>query len=130
MKHDRAKHTVLPLSKFGLMQITRQRVRPELNIQNSEVCPTCNGTGKIQASIVAADLLETAIDFVVAKQNESGITIQLHPFLHAYFTKGLISKQVKWYMKYHSWIKLEEDSSLGLSEFKFRNKAGEKIELS
>jgi ribonuclease G len=129
MKADRAKHTVLPLSKFGLMQITRQRVRPELNIQNSEVCPTCNGTGKIQASIVAADLLESAVDFVVAKQNERGITIQLHPFLEAFFTKGIPSKQMRWYLKYHTWIKLESDSSLGLSEFKFRNKAGEKIEL-
>lgn len=129
MSADRAKHTVLPLSKFGLMQITRQRVRPELNIQNSEVCPTCNGTGKIQASIAASDLLEQAIDFVVAKQNERGVSIRLHPFLYAYFTKGLISKQVRWYMKYSSWIKLEEDSSLGLSEFKFRNKQGEPIEL-
>lgn len=129
MKNDRAKHTVLPLSKFGLMQITRQRVRPELNIQNSEVCPTCNGTGKIQASIAAGDLLEAAIDFVVAKQNERGVTIQVHPFIHAYFTKGLMSQQVRWFLKYQTWIKLEQDSSLGLSEFKFRNRAGDRIEL-
>lgn len=130
MEADRAKHTILPLSKFGVMQITRQRVKPEMNIANSEVCPTCNGTGKIQASLVIADLVETAIEFVVKKQNEKGITLMLHPFLAAYFTKGLPSRQWKWFMKYSTWIKVGQDSSLGLMDFKITNKQGVPISLS
>jgi ribonuclease G len=64
------------------------------------------------------------------KQNEKQLTISLHPFLHAYFTKGMISRQVKWFLKYKKWVKLETDSSLALLEYHFRNKAGGEIELS
>jgi ribonuclease G len=129
MKADRSKFTVLPLTKFGLMQITRQRVRPEMNIVTKEKCPTCAGTGKISASILVSDQVERNLDFIMRKQNEKKITIVLHPFLHAYFTKGLMSKQVKWFMKYHTWVKLREDSSLGLTSFKFFNRNEEEIEV-
>jgi len=128
METDRAKHTVLPLSKFGLMQITRQRVKPEMNIANTELCPSCNGTGKIQASISVSDKLEESIDFVVAKQNEKGLTVSVHPFLYAYFTNGL-AKKWKWFQKYGFGVKLEQDSSLGLMDYKIRNKAGEVIQI-
>ncbi len=70
MKDDRSKHTVLPLSKFGLLQITRQRVRPELNIATREVCPTCNGTGQITAAISIADQIEKTLDHILTAQNE------------------------------------------------------------
>lgn len=130
MATDRAKHTILPLSKFGVMQITRQRVKPEMNIANMEVCPTCNGTGKIQASLVVADMVEQAVEFVVKKQNEKGITLMLHPFLAAYFTKGLPSQQWRWFMKYNTWIKVEQDSSLGLMDIKIKNKQGVLINLN
>ncbi|MTI29689.1 Rne/Rng family ribonuclease [Xanthovirga aplysinae] len=129
MKTERSKFTVLPLSKFGLMQITRQRVRPEMNIVTREKCPTCGGTGKISASILVSDQIERNLDFVMRKQNEKNITISLHPFLFAYFTKGLISIQVKWFFKYYNWIKLIQDSSLGLTSFKFYNRNGEEIEV-
>jgi ribonuclease G len=129
MVPDRAKHTVLPLSKFGLMQITRQRVRPEMNIVTVEVCPTCNGTGKVQASIAAEDMLESAVASVLGSQNEKNITIEIHPFLHAYFTKGIMSRQVKWFIEYKTWVKLVIDSSLGLAEFRIKNKKGETIEI-
>ena len=61
MSKDRAKHNILPLSKFGLMQITRQRVRPEMEIATSEVCPTCFGKGKIKSSFLFTDTLERKI---------------------------------------------------------------------
>ncbi|MBC8110343.1 MAG: Rne/Rng family ribonuclease, partial [Verrucomicrobia bacterium] len=86
MKNDRSKFTVLPLSKFGLMQITRQRVRPEVNIGTGEICPTCGGTGKITASIMVSDQVETTLDYILSKQNEKNISIVLHPYLHGYFT--------------------------------------------
>jgi len=129
MKADRSKSTILPLTKFGLMQITRQRVRPEQNIATLEKCPTCNGTGTITASILVSDLIEQNLDYVLNKQNEKTVTIAVHPYLHAYFTSGLPSIRMKWFMKYLKWIKIETDSSLGVTEFKFRNKLGEEIEV-
>ena len=129
MKPDRSKFTILPLTKFGLMQITRQRVRPEMNIVTREVCPTCDGTGTIQASVLVTDVIESNLDYILTKQNERGISIAMHPFLYAYYTKGWYSKQMQWYAKYKTWVKLVKDSSLGIVNFKFFNKSGETIEI-
>ncbi len=130
MRLDRAKNTVLPLTKFGLMQITRQRVRPELNIITKEICPTCGGTGKIAPTLLVSDQIEKNIEYVLLKQNEKELTIAAHPFVHAFFTKGIISRRVKWFLKYKRWVRMEVDSSLGLVDYHFYNKAGEQIELS
>ncbi len=127
--HDRSKHTVLPLSKFGLMQITRERVRPQMNIATKEVCPTCNGTGSITASILITDQIENHIEHLFVKQNEQNLVLALHPFLYAYYTKGIISKRVKFFFKYKKWVNLVKDSSLGITEFHFLNKDGEEIHL-
>ena len=129
MESDRAKHTVLPLSKFGLMQITRERVRPQMNIATKEVCPTCNGTGKINASILVTDQIESNIQHLFEKQNEKKLVLALHPFLYAYYTKGFISKRVKMYFKYKRWVEMVKDSSLGITEFHFLNRDGEEIDL-
>ena len=129
MKEDRAKHTVLSLTRFGLMQITRQRVRPELNITTREACPACEGTGKVSATILVSDQIEKDIADILNTQNEKGITIAVHPFLHAYFTKGIFSRRWKWYRKFHAWVKIEKDSSLALSAYNFYNKRGEQIEI-
>lgn len=130
MKADRSKFTILPLTKFGLMQITRQRVRPELNIVTRETCPTCGGTGTIQASVLVTDIIEHNLEYILTKQNERGVQVMLHPFLHAYFTKGPWSRQMQWFWKYKSWVTLIKDSSLGVVDFKFHNKFGEEIELA
>ncbi len=129
LKEDRSKTTVLPISKFGLMQITRQRVRPEMNITTQEQCPSCGGTGKIDASIAIAEHIEKYIQVVLETQNEQGITLFVHPYLHAYFTIGLLSRRLKWWIKYRQWVKLLKDSSIGVTEFKFINNQGDKIEL-
>ena len=129
MKEDRAKNTILPLSKFGLMQITRQRVRPEMNIATKEQCPTCAGTGKVSATILVSDQIEKNLELILSTQNEKGLTMTVHPFLQAYFTKGVFSKRWEWYKKYHTWVKIERDSSLGISDYSFHNKLGEEIEL-
>jgi len=120
MKDDRSKFTILPLTKFGLMQITRQRVRPELNITTIETCPTCNGSGKISASILVSDLVEENLEHLLLKQNEKNVTLSVHPFLHAYFTKGIINQRMKWFFKYNQWIGVEQDSSLAIQIFKQR----------
>jgi len=127
---DRAKHTVLPLSKFGLMQITRERVRPQMNIVTKEACPTCNGTGKIMASILVTDQIEKNIEHLFTKQNEKHLALALHPFLYAFYTKGFISQRMRWYLKYRNWVTLVKDSSLAITEFKFLNRDGEEFELS
>lgn len=129
MKNDRSKFTILPLTKFGLMQITRQRVRPELNIVTGETCPMCGGTGKITASILVADQIEHNLDYILSKQNEKGASLILHPYLFAYFTSGFPSRRMKWFFKYKRWIKLIEDTSLGIMEYKFKNQFGEDIEV-
>lgn len=129
LKKDKAKSVVLPLSKFGLLQITRQRVRPELNIKTSEVCPNCGGSGKISASIAIADVITGNVEHILTKQNESGITLSLHPYLFAYFTQGFPSIRMKWWLKTKKWVKIQKDSSLGMTQFTFQNKMGEYIEI-
>ena len=130
MQDDRAKHTILPLTKFGLMQITRQRVRPELNIKTLEDCPTCGGTGRVSASILISDLIESNLEYICTKQNERGISLTVHPYLHAFFTKGLLSKRVRWFFKYGQWIKIQAETALPLNQFVFRNKEGVDIEVN
>ncbi len=127
MASDRARHTVLPLSKFGLMQITRQRIRPVTNIDILEQCPVCYGTGKIKPAILFEENLDNMIDFLLQKQVETQITIEVHPILYAYLTKGLISKQVKWFMKYKKWIRLKQNNDVHLLHYKFYNKDMEEI---
>lgn len=129
MASDRAKHTVLPLSKFGLMQITRQRVRPELAVSTMETCPTCNGTGTISSSLNVGETIEQNLDFIMQKQNESGVTLAVHPYLYAYFTEGLFSRRMHWLLKYKKWIGLQKDSSLGILDYRFKNRAGDEIEI-
>ena len=130
MMDDKAKSTVLPLSKFGLMQITRERVRPQMNIITKETCPTCNGTGKITASILTSDLIEKNIEHLLVKQNEKNLVLAVHPYLHAYFTSGLISQRMRWYFKFKRWVGVIVDTSLAVTEFKFLNKEGEEIQLN
>jgi len=130
MQDDRSKFTILPLTKFGLMQITRQRVRPELNITTMETCPTCSGSGKINASILVSDQVEENLEHLIMKQNEKGITLTVHPYLYAYFTKGIINQRMKWFFKYTQWIGVEQDSSLAITDFRFLNKEGEGIQIT
>jgi ribonuclease G len=78
---------------------------------------------------IVTDLIENNLDYILSKQNESGISIVLHPFIYAYYREGLISKQMKWFLKYRIWVKLIKDSSIGITEFHFLNKLGDEIEI-
>lgn len=129
MVGDRAKYTILPLTKFGLMQITRQRVRPIVNVNTLETCPTCSGTGNIAASINIADQIENTLEYLVTKQKEKKVTIIVHPFLYSYYTSGLISKRLKWFFMYKKWISINQDTTLGLIEYKFLDINDEEIDL-
>ena len=126
---DRAKHTILPPSKFGLVQITRQRVRPEMNIVTNEKCPACDGTGEIKASIILMDDIENNLNYILNEQNEKGISLCVHPYIEAYIKKGLISIQWKWFFKFNKWVKVKAIASYYLTEFHFLNSKEEEIKL-
>ena len=100
MQKDRARHNILPLSKFGLMQITRQRVRPVMDVDVDETCPTCFGSGKIRSSILFTDQLERKIDRLVNKVGVKKFYLHVHPYVAAYINKGFISLKRKWQLKY------------------------------
>lgn len=129
MRTDRAKHSILPMSRFGLVEITRQRVRPEINITTSELCPSCNGTGKIQASILVVDEVVNNVDFLMKQNKEKILTLHVHPFVDAYLKKGFPNYPMKWFMKYRKRVKVIEDNSLPFTTVRYYNERGEEINL-
>jgi ribonuclease G len=124
MDRDRAKHNVLPLSKFGLMQITRQRVRPAVELDVMETCPTCLGKGKVQSTILFTDKVQEQIDLHHEKYGR-GLKLHLHPYIYAYVSKGFVSLKMKWRLKYG--VQIIENQSLGMLEIKFYDKKGETV---
>ncbi len=129
MAKDRAKHNILPLSKFGLMQITRQRVRPEMEVATSEVCPTCFGKGKIKSSILFTDTLEHKIDYLSNKLQVKKFFLHIHPYVAAYVEQGIFSLKYKWKKKYGVGMKIIPDQSLGFLQYVFYDKDKNEIDL-
>lgn len=130
MRTDRAKHAVLPISKFGLMQITRQRMKPEISINTQEICPTCNGTGKISSALILEDEIEKNLSYLINHQHKD-LSLIVHPIMFAYLTKGGMfrSKQWKWRWKYKLPVKIRENSNYHLTEFHFYDRHDEEIKL-
>ena len=128
MKPDRAKHAVLPLSKFGIMQVTRQRMKPELKINTTEVCPSCDGTGKISSSLILEDEIAKNLSYLIM-QKHKGLSIQVHPIVYTYLTAGFPSKRMKWSWKYKQKITVVPNSNNTLTEFNFYDNSGEAIKL-
>jgi ribonuclease G len=129
MQNDRAKHSILPPSKFGLVQITRQRVRPETNIDVREQCPVCEGTGKIKPHVLFIDDIKNQIQYLFREQNEKKITLMVSPYIYAFLTKGFFSLLLKWRWHYKRSIKLIPSSSYHFLEYRFFNANGEEIHL-
>jgi len=128
MEADRTKHNILPLSKFGLMQITRQRVRPEMNIETNEKCPTCQGSGKISPVILIIDELENNISYFIHNGNYRKLILRVHPFIASYLTRRVFSSvRRKWSRKFHCSVKVLADPSYQLLEYHFFNKDEEEI---
>ncbi len=129
MSKDRAKHNILPLSKFGIMQITRQRVRPEMEVATSEVCPTCFGKGKIKSSILFTDTLEGKIDYLVKKLKVKKFSLHIHPYVAAFVQQGLFSLKYRWRKKFNAGIRIIPDQKLGFLQYVFYDKDGNEIDL-
>lgn len=128
MKTDRSKHAVLPISKFGLMQITRQRMKPEVNINTQELCPSCQGTGKISSALILEDEIEKNISYLTMQKHRT-LVVAVHPIMHAYLTKGLISMRRKWSWKYKLNLSVKSNNTYHLTEFHFYDNNGEEIKL-
>jgi ribonuclease G len=128
MRPDRAKHAVLPITKFGLMQITRQRMKPEMNINTSEVCPSCQGTGKISSTLILEDEIAKNLSYLIM-QKHRGLTIEVHPIVYTYLSSGFPSRRLKWSWKYKQKIKVKVNSSYHLTEFRFFDDSDEEIKL-
>jgi ribonuclease G len=129
MARDHAKHTILPPSKFGLVQITRQRVRPEMNVEILERCPVCDGSGKIKPSILFTDEIENNLKYLLQDQNEKNVTLAVHPYMHAYLTKGLLSRRVKWMWKYRKTFKINAMKNYHMLDYKFFNQNNDELTI-
>lgn len=129
MKKDKARHTILPLSKFGLMQITRQRVRPAIEVDVQEKCPFCDGTGTIKSSLVVVDEIESNLRYLEMSQNERKIEIITHPYIQAYLTKGFRSLRRQWQHKYKMRITIKPSENYNLLEYKFFDGKGEEVQM-
>ena len=130
MKGDRSKHNILPLSKFCLMQITRQRVRPVLNIDVEENCPSCFGTGKIKPSILFTDTLEEKIKSVKREQKINSFKLHVHPYVAAYINKGLFSLKWKWKLTYGMGVHIVADQSMAFLQYSFVDNSGNEIDVT
>jgi len=120
MSSDRTKHNILPLSKFCLMQITRQRVRQEMAIETEENCPVCKGTGKVTPTLLFIEEIEQRVRYIFEELQKKSLTIELHPFVGAFLTRGFIfSKVFKWRWKYRKKIKIVEMNSMSFLGSKF-----------
>ena len=128
MQNDRAKHNVLPLTKFGLMQITRQRVRPATEINTTEVCPVCHGTGKISSSVVIDEAIERRLSYYVREKGLKTLVLKTSPILGAYLCKGIFSILHKWKSKYKCKIRLVEVTDFTVLQNEFYTDKGDRLD--
>jgi ribonuclease G len=127
MKSDKAKHTILPMTKFGLIQITRERIKPETVIITSEICPACNGSGRAESSMLLEDRLIENLVHLWQNQNMKKLTMVVNPILKSYIVNGRPSLRVKWFLKYKRWVRIKEDRQMPLGLFSFENEHGEEV---
>ena len=124
MGDDRTKHNILPLSKFGLMQITRQRVRPEMHISTDEKCPSCNGEGKIGPTILHTDKIEEDLKLILTKVKTRQLVLRTHPFVAAYLSKGLFPIYKKLGRKHKCRLEVQSIPSYQIMDYRFFNTDG------
>ena len=129
MQQDRARHNILPLSKFGLMQITRQRVRPAMDVSVEEICPTCFGKGTIKSSLLFTDQLEHKIEYLVKKVGIKKLTLHVHPYVAAYINKGFMSIKRRWQFKYSFGLRVIESQKLAFLQYEFYDSKKQFIDM-
>ena len=127
MSDDRAKHKILPPSKFGLIQITRQRVRPEMNIETREENPDgiINGE-EVEAPIGIVSKITHDLEQLLKKDYKK-LTLNTHPFIAAFLTKGFPSIRSKWFFEQKKWVKVLPRDAYTYLEYHFFDKDGNQI---
>ncbi len=122
MSSDRTKHKILPPSRFGLIQITRQRVRPVLKIKTKEKNP--NENDEVEAPIVLIDKIKAELSKITMNRRlkAESVYLHLHPFVAAYILEGYPSVRLKWYFKFKKWINIVPRHAYKYLEFKFLDK--------
>ncbi|MGH2623639.1 MAG: ribonuclease E/G, partial [Sphingobacterium sp.] len=129
MKNDRARHALLAISKFGVMQLTRQRMRPEIKINTAEVCPTCHGSGKITSTYLLEDEIENKLNYLITHQHKN-ITLEVHPIVYSHLTKGMFNSiKKKWKKKFGVPVNIKSNSNLSFIEVKFFDAEMEEIKM-
>ena len=130
MANDRARHNILPLSKFGLMQITRQRVRPALDITTAEKCPSCFGKGEVQPSLLFTDTLYEKLEYLVTGLGVRGFIMYVHPFVDAYIKRGIFTSLYgKWRRQLGRCFKILPDQSLAYLQYRVLDAERNEIDL-
>lgn len=129
MEIDRARHTVLPLSKFNVMQITRERSRQLVEIDVAEVCPMCKGTGKVKSTMLLVEEIENNLSYLLNELDNRQLKLVVHPFVEAYLKRGIISRQWKWFWQYKKWIAVIPDSAVNLTDYQFYDHNSEDIKI-
>jgi ribonuclease G len=130
MNTDRAKHNILPLSKFGLMQITRQRVRPEMIVNTDEKCPVCRGEGKIGPAILLTDEIERQLKYILEKVKTRKLLLKVHPYVAAYLKEGIIPLYRKMNKKYKVSIRVRAIPSYHFLEYRFFDRQDNEIDIN
>lgn len=125
MATDKARHTILPLTKFGLMQITRQRIRPVAVKDIQEVCPTCGGTGKIEPTVLLEKSIENQLSLLAEEHGERFVNLVVSPYVAAYLKQGVISLRNRWALRYGMWIKITASQAAGIVDVKYLDSKGE-----
>jgi len=121
MKDDRAKHNILSPSRFGVVELTRQRVRPETEIKTAELCPSCKGTGEVSPTILVIDEIENNINYLFGEKNHKSLSLVVHPFVEAYLKKGINSIQRKWFLKHKKWVAVKGTAKFQLLQYEFED---------
>ena len=126
MATDKAKHKILPPSKFGLIQITRQRVRPEVKIKTLEKNPNDKNGAEVEAPIVLIQKITSELDRILSKGPKK-VVLHVHPFIAAFLTQGFPSIRSKWFLEHKKWIKILPRDAYTYLEYHFYDDKGKKI---
>lgn len=127
LKKDKAKSHVLAPSKFGVVEITRQRVRPETEIKTAEVCPACNGTGEVTASVLLTDEIDSDLDHILSTYTNQKVVLEAHPFIVSFLQKNFRAFQRKKFFKFKKWVSMRPNSTYHMLEYTFLNENGDEI---
>ena len=115
---DPAKTNVIGMSDFGLVQITRQRIRPSVVNSVSKVCPVCGGSGNVVTQDTILTDLETWLSKFKHNTSYRAVDLYVNPYLKSVLTKGLMSKHWKWMAKFRIKVSLIGDETVSMNEFR------------